>query len=268
MFRWDTAELKSWSWNVFAAKYYLAILLFVGFGLSSGWWGGWRLLFGLPFAVAGFFQLSLAVVDVKDGILRYRRFIKWTTIHRPEVLSCGLVLPPFVGYIRLNRFVPPWGRLYFVLDRNQASNPFRKGEYALVRCIRNEAAPPPRHTPEPSASSTPILQFQFVAAGTAGVLISLFRIAVSGPTSGRSVLEPARQVFPSSWSMLLRIQFLLATPPAAAAICTIFTILAVRGRHRRMAWVHAFLAGIALPYVFSHCWSDRLFAIYWKKPWT
>src|ERR1700691_4850237 len=105
MFRRHTAELKSW--NVWATKYYLAILLLVGSGISSGWWRGSRLLFGLPFAVAWFFQLSLAVVEVKDGVLRYRRFIKWTTIDRAEVVSCGLVWPPFTGYIKLKHFVPP-----------------------------------------------------------------------------------------------------------------------------------------------------------------
>ena len=152
MYRWDTTELKSR--NVFATKYYAAILL-----LAASWafgiqWRSWRLLFDLPFAVAGFFHLSLAVVEVKDGALGYRRFLRWTALDRAEVVSCGLIWPPFIGYIKLNHFVPPWGRLYFVLDRNAASNPFRRGEYPLVRYINGEAAPPKGHPPESRTTSS------------------------------------------------------------------------------------------------------------------
>jgi hypothetical protein len=168
------------------------------------------------------------------------------------VLSCGLVWPPFTGYIKLNHFVPPWGRLYFVLDRNLASNPFRRGEYALVRYIANLAAPPQRNPPESSASRNPILQFKLAAAGAAGALIGFLEIAFSCPIPGRSVLEQPWQVLQPPWSTLLSIQFLLATPPVAAAICAIFTVFAVRRRHRPEAWLYAFLASIALPYVFSH----------------
>jgi hypothetical protein len=80
------------------------LFLFAGFSLLDGEWRGWRLLFCVPLAVAGFFQLSLSVVEVKDDVL-------------------------------MSHFVAPWGRLYFVLDRNEGY-PFRRGEYPLLRFIR------------------------------------------------------------------------------------------------------------------------------------
>src|ERR1700729_1597490 len=68
------------------------------------------------FFVASFFFASLAVVEVRDGKLRYRRFLRWTEIPREQVVAGGTVWPPFIGYICLRAFAPPWGRLYFVLD--------------------------------------------------------------------------------------------------------------------------------------------------------
>ncbi|MGO4883238.1 MAG: hypothetical protein ACLP59_20820 [Bryobacteraceae bacterium] len=150
MFRSNTNELRSF--GVLSAKYYFGIFLLIVSGLVSNWWRDWGLLLGLPLAVAGFFQLSLATVEVRDGVLRYRRFVKWTIIPPADVVSCGVLMEPITGYIKLRRSVPPWARLYFVLDRPHPYDIFRKPEHPLLSYIAGE--PMPQSPPESTAAST------------------------------------------------------------------------------------------------------------------
>ena len=49
-----------------------------------------------------------------------------------EIADCGAVW--IFGYLRLRRFVFPWGRLYFVLAANEKL--FDRGEYPLLRYIQ------------------------------------------------------------------------------------------------------------------------------------
>lgn len=65
----------------------------------------------LAFVLSGF-HLSIAAIRVRNGDLQYRRFMRWQSIDKGAVRSFG----PFpLGYLRLGRFVPPWGRIWFVL---------------------------------------------------------------------------------------------------------------------------------------------------------
>jgi hypothetical protein len=96
-----------------------------------------------------------------------------------------------------------------------------------------------------------------VAAGCAGALVTLLQFAVigggAGAIPGRSVLERPWQAVPQSWpGLIARFQLLLATPPAAAAICAVSLALAVHRRKLPGAWFLAFFAGLALPFVFSN----------------
>jgi hypothetical protein len=99
-------------------KYYVPMIL-VAFsvGMLYGGFTSRRLLVICPALVAAFFFLSLATLELADGGLRYRRFLKWTTIEASEVRGSGVAWPGVVGYIRLNRYVSPWRNLYFVLDQ-------------------------------------------------------------------------------------------------------------------------------------------------------
>jgi hypothetical protein len=128
-------ELDSRAGPVFVIKVYAPVILSVGLigSLGSGWVVG-RLLFDLPMALAVAFLLSLARVDVRDRRIRYRRFFKWVNLDPAEIVSSGATWPPFIGYIRLSRYLFPWRKLYFVLDRNRASNPFRR-DYALLNFL-------------------------------------------------------------------------------------------------------------------------------------
>jgi hypothetical protein len=81
----------------------------------------------------------VAEVRYEHNILSYRRFGGWRTIDRREVIASGVVWPPFIAYVRLNRFVPPWGRLYFVPDTNEEPNPFRRGIHPILRHLQADA---------------------------------------------------------------------------------------------------------------------------------
>jgi hypothetical protein len=98
-------------------KYYVPMLLVAfSIGMFYGEFTSRRLLVIFPALVAAFFLLSLATLEVADGVLRYRRFRKWMPIEASEVRGSGVLWPGVIGYIRLSRYVSPWRRLYFVLD--------------------------------------------------------------------------------------------------------------------------------------------------------
>lgn len=59
------------------------------------------------------FLLTIVTVRPEGNLLRYRRFffVPWQSITYTEIRECG---PDWIlGYIRLNRFAFPWGRMYF-----------------------------------------------------------------------------------------------------------------------------------------------------------
>ena len=115
-------------------KFIVPLMLFVdGIGIFGKYVLTWRIVFIFPSVFAALFLSSLAVVQLRDGTLRYKRFFKWTVINRGEVVGSGVTLLGAIGYVR--HHVSPWGKLFFVLDRNLSPNPFRVREYALLRCL-------------------------------------------------------------------------------------------------------------------------------------
>lgn len=209
-----------------------------------------RLLMCLPSALAAVFYMSLAIVRLDNGVLRYRRFLAWTTLPRGEILSGGTSWHPLIGYIRLKHLVFPWGRLYFVLDPNLNTKPFRRGDYALLHHLRGEADHQQDGSPPASAARNRSVELKLVAAGLIGVVVSLLRFFLS-ETVHRPTLEQAPDNPPVWTSIPLRVQDLLGSPEVATALCVLFTILAVYKRHRPAAWIYAFLAGTSLPYILS-----------------
>lgn len=83
-------------------------------------WAGfrWEHLFVLvPFLLMTLFGISLAVVEVSDEGIRYRRFSDWRSLSFDEITSCGFSKVRLgIGYIRLRHYLWPWGKLYFILD--------------------------------------------------------------------------------------------------------------------------------------------------------
>jgi hypothetical protein len=132
---WLLSMLRSHPTSVFGLKYYAPLLLF---GCTFIFWNS-RFRFGalvilIPLLIGLLFHASLAILQVPDGNIRYRRLFKWKKLHFDEITGCGQFGVWGIGYIRLNQFVLPWGKLYFVLDTK--GKLFGRGDYPLLRFIQ------------------------------------------------------------------------------------------------------------------------------------
>lgn len=96
------------------------------------------------FATAGLFLFTMALIMPTDRDLRYRRFVRWHTIGYREIVECKRSFFPLLGYLKLNRFVPPWGRLYFVFYT--PSEPFlgRSAQREIVQYVQDKMAGKPQ----------------------------------------------------------------------------------------------------------------------------
>lgn len=223
----------------------VGVPLMVG-GAFSGLYGDqlrtWRVVFALPFALCAAFFLSLAVVQLRDGKLRYRRLFRWMTINPAEIVASGRVWPPFIGYIRLSRTVAPWGRLYFVLDPKLRSNPFRRGEYAILNYLEQcRGAMPQREAPSRGQNRRPV-NHRFWVSAAVGFAVSLMRIylTVSYGESNTATNASASNLGEAFLQFVNR--------PAIALVYAIFAcMVALRNRDERGGWAFALLAGFLLP---------------------
>lgn len=130
--------LRSHPSSVFVLKYYAPIILFGGTFVF--WSGGFRwaqLIFLIPLLAGVLFHGSLAVLQVPDGRIRYRRMFSWRRLPYDEIVDSGVAWGIGIGYLRLNHFLFPWGKLYFVLDQNEKL--FGRGEYQLLRYIQEHS---------------------------------------------------------------------------------------------------------------------------------
>src|SRR5690242_6124815 len=127
--------LRSHPSVAFVLKYWAPILFFFCtfvFYRVQFRWG--QLFILIPLLLAFLFHASLAIVQVSDGNIRYRRLVQWKELRFDEIVDCGVFWGAGIGYVRLNRFVWPWGRLYFVLDASEKI--FGRGDYPLLCFVR------------------------------------------------------------------------------------------------------------------------------------
>jgi len=243
---------RSQSANVFWAKFWLPLLFTIpGIGILVEDFPTWRILFALPFFIIALFHMSVAVLEVRDGDIRYKRLLTWERIQYCEIKSAGVAWHHFIGYVRLNRFVFPWGRLFFALDADLNPNPFRPADYASLRCLRKEPLP------QELVSVTPlggrILVLNLRSGGILGVLLAIaLRIVVPRPSHG-SVLEQPLNIGKHIWiDTLIRINHLVTTFPALFGFLVLFVLLATYRYRKPDSWIFAFLVGLLLPYLLFH----------------
>lgn len=244
--------------NLFLVKFWFPLILLAGvFGVS-----GWnlsirRLVFDLPLLIAALFGMSIASVEVCGDVIRYRRFFKWTTVRHEEVSGAGAVWAPFFGYLRLNRFVFPWGRIYFALDANLNPNPLKRGEYPLLRYLNKESfecAPAPAVSHSASDRS---LKLKMLNAAFVGVLFSIALHILNLTPPRQSVMEPP---FPGNLpanqpiliAAFLRILQLINTLPGLLIWFALLVILTASRYRKPDAWIAAFLTGTALVGILLH----------------
>jgi hypothetical protein len=243
--------LRSQSRNVFLVKLWGPLLCVVGSLLVSGEEFPSRgFLLAFPFLIAALFGASLAILEVRGGVLCYRRLFKWTTIRDNEIVSARVEWPPVIGSIRLNRLKFPWGRLYFVLDASSDPNPFHKGEYALLRYINKE---PISQEQDWSPAKDHRVKFKLLIAMAAGALFyGLSQIILPSSVSQPGLSQPEGSHRPVLIELLERGVRLLGNFEVILVLSAVFVFLAVYRRRRPDAWIFAFLAGLALPHILIH----------------
>ncbi len=147
-----------------------------------------RIIACIPFVLAFVFHISLALIRIRDGRVEYRQFLQWKPLSPTDVVSSGVIWPPFIGFLRLQRPRLPWGRLFFVLDPESARRSARREGLGIVAYLsRNRDA-------EAHAMTNPdevrgVRYGKLVGAGVCGAIASFVRVYLS-QTVVPSATEP------------------------------------------------------------------------------
>jgi hypothetical protein len=100
----------------FVVRVWLPILLFIGLcslfqGVAFQYW-----LLALPMLLVIVFMTTLAEVHYEGSRIQVKILWKSMDLPREEIVSTAQSVLDGIGVLRLRRFVPPWGRIYFVSD--------------------------------------------------------------------------------------------------------------------------------------------------------
>lgn len=240
--------------NTFTIKYWGPVVCIAGaLGVFGHDFATLRFLPAIPLLLIAFFLASLAVIEVNDGVLRYRFLFRWRQLPSENLIGAKVIWPPFIASIQLKTPVFPWGRLYFVLDRNTESNPFRQGEFPIINFINSGESHIGSDTSTPNNVSR-LASFSFIQAMGIGILscVVFFYLTPSDYLQGRHI--PLETGMP----MVLRIQselvkWLQALPLQLAGLVFI-TYLAIRRRRTADAWLYGFLSGFGLAGIVIRLW--------------
>lgn len=247
-------ELASSTLNTITIKYWGPIVCIAGaLGVFGRDFPTLRFLPAIPLLLIAFFLASLAVVEVKSGVLRYRFLFRWRELRSENLIGAKLIWPPFIGSIQLKSPIFPWGRLYFVLDKNTESNLFRRGEFPIISFINSRGSHIDSKTSTPNHVSR-LLSFPLIRAMGIGILSCLvfFYLTPGDYLQGRHFsLE-------TGMPMVLRIQFelvkwLQALPLQLAGLVFI-TYLAIRRRRTADAWLYGFISGFGFAGIVIRLW--------------
>lgn len=239
--------LRSRSAKVFLVKFWGPLLcIIIAVGVFGGDFPSRRLWLVLPFLLAALFGLSIASLEVRGDTLRYRRLFKWTVIN-DEVLEARVECPPLIGSLRLKRFVFPWGRLYFALDSNTESNPFRRGPFPLVGYLNREDSH--REGGKSVPSSIRFTNFSLLLAASVGILTCLVMFYVIPRDFFGGFLPSATVNMPILLRGLFQFTKLFGSSVVQLVGIAIMVILAVSKRNKPESWFYAFLSGFAAAFI-------------------
>jgi hypothetical protein len=249
--------MRSRRTNVFLFRLFWSFLcLAFATGLSRGNLLTRNFFLASPFLVAAFFGWSIAVIEVNNGIVRYRHLFKWTTIPHDEILDARLEWAPFVASVRLQRFHFPWGRMYFFLDANASANPFRD-EYPLLNYICNHSGSDSQNVPTdkgPSEESGSNKMVLVIAAITGSIVYAIaywLKDSLLPGITSHGIAHPSHMILPTL-GIVSQVSNVLGSFQTQVACFVICASLAVFRRHSHYAPISSFLAGFSIPYVVLH----------------
>jgi|SRR5579872_439162 len=115
-----------------------------GFGLFFCWFGLFTFnykhpvgtgIVSLGLMVVGIFFLSVARVKPEGNALKYRRWFHWKAIPYSEIRECGESW--VFGYVKIRRYVLPWGSIFFA--RANSSDSLFGLDKEVISTIRSRA---------------------------------------------------------------------------------------------------------------------------------
>lgn len=248
-------NLHSSTGNALVIKFCAPLICVVGvLGVFGHDFPTLRFLAAVPLLLLAAFYGSLAFVEVVDGVVRYRRFIKWKEIRRDDILGARAIWPPFIGSIHLKKSIGPWGRLYFLLDKNTESNPFRRGEFPILQRLNSEKS----KNPEQTSSRAPLISPQvsrLMLAAFVGILAYLMVLYLTPGNLLQSGSFRASANTPTMMRVQLELAGWMHSLPVQLGGLAIVAIMAVKRRNRLDGWLYGFLSGFGLIAILGHWWS-------------
>ena len=205
-----------------------------------------RIVACIPFVLAFVFHISLAIVRIREGRIEYRQFLQWKPLSSTDVVSSGLIWPPFIGFLQLRKPRLPWGRLFFVLDPESARRSARREGLGIVAYLSTNRDAEARPMTNPDEVGD-VRYSKLVGAGVCGIIVSFVRVYLS-QTIVLSTNEPSHA--PPWVDRATRALAYVDNPQLAIPLLAGFILLTALLRKRTSAWSFAFLAGVVMPFVF------------------
>lgn len=204
-----------------------------------------RMVGCIPFVLAFVFHMSLAAVRIRTGEVQYRTFLRWRSLTQMDVVSSGVLWSPFIGFLRLQRPRPPWGRLFFVLDSISAQRSTQREGRGIVAYLNRNREVEANAT---TKADEGVPYGKLLAAGVCGIVASFLRIYLLQavvPSSAEPTNSGSRGV-----EFATRALAYGGNPQFAIPLLVALISLTIFLRKRTSAWSFAFLAGVVAPFVF------------------
>jgi len=195
----------------------------------------------VPLVLLGIFCMTSAEVRAGENALQYRRFLSWKEIPFEQIMTCENSWNPWFGYLSLDRFVLPWGRIYFVKLRPA----FTGNPKGLIDFINSKRAGTERrllvhgsHASENQAKSMGFFT-SFVFVGFMISLMYAYLTPVIDQRSRNASIQGAAGIY-------LRFLHAAVDWPWGLITVAIMILMIITYRSKNLAWVPALAAGTIL----------------------
>ncbi len=222
-------------------KYWQALIVFaMAIGFSVAVPSASIVVVILP-ALWGIFCLTAAEVKAYDRFLAYRRFLRWTEVPYEQIRQCKNSWIPGLAHFRFPHFVPPWGKIYFVIERSAFyGKPKELTAFINSRCAGKEVTFPPgdQVVYEDKKKAVRLC----VLMGFVGVLYSILLNYLFPDFPPHISWER----FPLWIAIFMRLWDHAITWPWAVATMALMIALILRLRFKNRAWILAWAVGALL----------------------
>ncbi len=93
-------------------------------------------LFPIAFVIP--LYLTAAQIRTNGNSVQYRRLFRWKNLPYDQVVDAKWSLIPPLAYLKLKHFLPPWGKLYYLVEEENRFNFWRR-RTAFMQAILNRS---------------------------------------------------------------------------------------------------------------------------------